>query len=335
MTEDDDIIHSPLERSVTEAGSTVKIAIYRASSSHWILEVEDEFGNSTVYNEEFPSDQAALDEALEQIEAHGIGVFVGEPSPYLTAAAPDDWSDTPDIFADLHKPLSDDELSSLRHMLLFEVDHDDVMTLEILDGYLHALALGPVTIMPSTWLPKVWGQTVAEGMLPALGDLAQADHLLGLVMRHFNGIVARLESETPQLMPLWNEYTSEGKTYDDGEAWAYGFVLGVKLAQAAWAPLLNSEAGRQCYRPIGLLAERDFSADQDELTQTPQQRHELTLLLPDAVLQLHKHCLPLRLAAQARAVARAMQPKVGRNQPCPCGSRQKFKKCCGAPVNLH
>jgi uncharacterized protein YecA (UPF0149 family) len=24
-----------------------------------------------------------------------------------------------------------------------------------------------------------------------------------------------------------------------------------------------------------------------------------------------------------------LQPKVGRNDPCPCGSKQKFKKCCG------
>ena len=23
-------------------------------------------------------------------------------------------------------------------------------------------------------------------------------------------------------------------------------------------------------------------------------------------------------------------PKVGRNEPCPCGSGKKFKKCCGA-----
>lgn len=22
-------------------------------------------------------------------------------------------------------------------------------------------------------------------------------------------------------------------------------------------------------------------------------------------------------------------PKVGRNDPCPCGSEKKFKKCCG------
>jgi preprotein translocase subunit SecA len=28
--------------------------------------------------------------------------------------------------------------------------------------------------------------------------------------------------------------------------------------------------------------------------------------------------------------AGAAQPKVGRNDPCPCGSGRKFKKCCGA-----
>jgi uncharacterized protein len=30
-----------------------------------------------------------------------------------------------------------------------------------------------------------------------------------------------------------------------------------------------------------------------------------------------------------------MSAKVGRNEPCPCGSGKKFKKCCGSPVDLH
>ncbi|MFT9447432.1 SEC-C metal-binding domain-containing protein [Gluconobacter japonicus] len=25
----------------------------------------------------------------------------------------------------------------------------------------------------------------------------------------------------------------------------------------------------------------------------------------------------------------AMSTKVGRNEPCPCGSGKKYKKCCG------
>lgn len=26
---------------------------------------------------------------------------------------------------------------------------------------------------------------------------------------------------------------------------------------------------------------------------------------------------------------RRAEPKVGRNDPCPCGSGRKYKKCCG------
>jgi preprotein translocase subunit SecA len=29
------------------------------------------------------------------------------------------------------------------------------------------------------------------------------------------------------------------------------------------------------------------------------------------------------------APVRRDQPKVGRNEPCPCGSGKKFKNCCG------
>ncbi|MBQ7225236.1 MAG: SEC-C domain-containing protein [Clostridia bacterium] len=34
-------------------------------------------------------------------------------------------------------------------------------------------------------------------------------------------------------------------------------------------------------------------------------------------------------AKQVKQPVRAEQ-KVGRNEPCPCGSGKKYKKCCGA-----
>jgi uncharacterized protein len=51
---------------------------------------------------------------------------------------------TTDSFA----PLADQELAELDHYLLYEVDADEVMTLDGLDGYLHAIAIGPITLMP-------------------------------------------------------------------------------------------------------------------------------------------------------------------------------------------
>jgi uncharacterized protein YecA (UPF0149 family) len=35
-------------------------------------------------------------------------------------------------------------------------------------------------------------------------------------------------------------------------------------------------------------------------------------------------------AASEKTPAAAASQKVGRNDPCPCGSGKKYKKCCGA-----
>jgi uncharacterized protein len=45
-------------------------------------------------------------------------------------------------------PLANQEPEELDHFLLYEVDADEVMTLDSLDGYLHAIAIGPITLMP-------------------------------------------------------------------------------------------------------------------------------------------------------------------------------------------
>jgi uncharacterized protein len=88
-------------------------------------------------------------------------------------------------------------------------------------------------------------------------------------------------------------------------------------------------------RPIGLLGKDNFCPDKFELTKTPARRSKLANQIIDSVMAIHAYWMPLRIAAHQRTVAKAMQPKVGRNEACPCGSGKKFKKCCGGPTNLH
>lgn len=63
MTDDDPkIIMSPLSQMFTADGITVSVAIYRLETSEgWTLELVDEGGNSTVWDDVFPIDQAAWD----------------------------------------------------------------------------------------------------------------------------------------------------------------------------------------------------------------------------------------------------------------------------------
>ncbi len=76
MDEEFRIIHSPLERRISERGISVEVLIYRGEDdAGWLLEVVDHAGGSTVWNGAFASDQAALDEALRTIAREGISSF--------------------------------------------------------------------------------------------------------------------------------------------------------------------------------------------------------------------------------------------------------------------
>ncbi len=72
-----ELIHSKLFQVVSGEGQ-VDIQIYRSKDSNWSLEVIDETGASTVWEDLFPTDQMALDEALKTIQEEGIRVFMME-----------------------------------------------------------------------------------------------------------------------------------------------------------------------------------------------------------------------------------------------------------------
>src|SRR5690606_6913814 len=76
MEEEPELINSALERQVTQDGLTVNIYIYRGETEdNWLLEIEDHLGGSTVWDDRFPTEQAALDEALKVIDEDGIESF--------------------------------------------------------------------------------------------------------------------------------------------------------------------------------------------------------------------------------------------------------------------
>ncbi len=76
MEAEPELIHSALERQITLEGISVSIFIYRSETDPtWLLEIEDHLGGSTVWDDPFLTDQAALDEAQKTIEEGGITSF--------------------------------------------------------------------------------------------------------------------------------------------------------------------------------------------------------------------------------------------------------------------
>ena len=80
MSEDDEweVIMSPLCQSFELDGKSVQIDIYNGDNGGWIVEIIDEFDNPTIWCNELPTEQEALDDAIRTIKADGILTFIGD-----------------------------------------------------------------------------------------------------------------------------------------------------------------------------------------------------------------------------------------------------------------
>ena len=223
-------------------------------------------------------------------------------------------------------PLTDEELDELDDFLMSDATGEESMDISMLDGFLTALAVGPNTLPPTQWLPVVWGGEAAWE------SKAQAERMMSLVFRHMNDIADFLREEPESYEPLLYEREHEGKTVRIIDEWCTGFVQGMALDEAGWRPLIESEEGDELLYPILLYG---TEAGWDELKDHPEleARHdEFAASLAENVLDIMEWWLPTR---KAKATLRREEPKVGRNDPCPCGSGKKYKKCCGGQKILH
>ena len=78
MTErEPNLVTSGLSRCVTEDGVTVAVGIFRLDhETTWTLEVVNPEGTSTVWDEQFPTDDAAYEEFARTVVAEGIETFL-------------------------------------------------------------------------------------------------------------------------------------------------------------------------------------------------------------------------------------------------------------------
>ena len=238
---------------------------------------------------------------------------------------------TNQLAAPLSPALSAKEREELNNFLLSEITSDETMMLDTLDGYLTALVIGPVSLKPSQWLPTVWGPKVSDE--PAFETMEQAQHVLDLILRHMNGIVESLRHDADAHVPVFDTlvYENDPREYADAEMWAHGFMTGIALCRKDWQPFLDEPDAAEVLRPIHLLGSDDITSEELTLTETPEQREEIGKLIPASVASIYRYWQPIRPAeVELMGTIRRDQPKVGRNDPCPCGSGKKFKKCCGA-----
>lgn len=225
----------------------------------------------------------------------------------------------------LDEPLSDKEFTELDNFLLSDRCGEDCMTMDALHGYLTALVIGPIEVPLQEWLPRVWGAEPEDA--PEFRNAREFERITGLIARFMNEIAITFEVAPKEFEPLFCEHEWRGKPVLDGEPWAWGFWEGMELRHDQWEPLRAAEIGN-LLRPIYLLGAQEIEEEELVLVDDPGKCHKLTIEVEAAIPHIQKFWQPLRKSA-VETVQRET-PKVGRNDPCSCGSGKKFKACHGA-----
>ncbi len=247
-------------------------------------------------------------------------------------------------------PLGDAELDRLDTLLDRCTDPATGLgNLEMLDGFLSALAVGPVETSLADVMPAIWG----EGEVPRR-DARQARETEALIARLAEEIGRRIRldpneaADRDALMPLLGlppeaegdaEATAaSADTALDGipadfpfaAAWSAGFLRGAAQHEDAWSAWMAEHASIE--NDLGVITRlaivdpaqlEDAEMEAAEML-TLDERFDLSYDLPDMLHEMYLQRLHDRRPAPA-----TRDDVPGRNDPCRCGSGKKYKKCCG------
>jgi uncharacterized protein len=255
----------------------------------------------------------------------------------------------------VHYPTSTEaDLDRLQRLAEQLAGFDERVSLEWLDGAMTALAAGPRPKTVAQWREPLLG----DAWTRAFADPVAEREATAILQARWNVLLKQLDPEllldAPdelRLAPVMLEWTDEDKarlveegeiapgTEDEeipmtGEVWAHGFLDVLQAFPEDWPePDVETEAGQafdDCTMRIMLLTLRD----EEELAKLREELWEGETLTRDDMIQEALHAAQdLRMywvENAPKTETRRVGAQPGRNDPCPCGSGKKFKKCHGA-----
>lgn len=204
------------------------------------------------------------------------------------------------------------------------------LPVEGVDGLFCAAIVGPGQVMPSECIELIEFDDSEPWASPE-----QAEEAHSLLFELWNMVAARLsvppeelESESLPLVDVPEHLEEDGidavahRDFPLARTWAHAFMLGTRLRKDEWDRWFKTApAATDLFETLKSLLLPD---NPDLPPLTFRRRLELLNMVPEHLWELNL----LRLEELHPGTIRN-GPKVGRNDPCPCGSGKKYKKCCG------
>ena len=209
---------------------------------------------------------------------------------------------------------------------------EETMLLDELDGLIAGVLVCPELIKPGDWL-SVLSDREGGDRQPGFDNLDHANRVLGLVMLHYNEVARTLMEQPSRYTPLFAVDDANGRSDVLWEPSIEGFEQAVRLHPVAWQKLRDGD-GKAAVALHGMLTLADIARGNQPLPQ--KDADAVTAVAPDLIGRWVVALNEARLANSHPMQGRAPRPsaaptkkKIGRNDPCLCGSGKKYKKCCG------
>lgn len=243
------------------------------------------------------------------------------------------------------------DIKNLQNLLAMTEDPDNTFSFDELLGYLFGLAMTPEVLLPSEWMPLIFG-----GDLPESDVMEPTQKITGDLMTAYNKYLADFQRNQ-----LTFPFTIDQLQDDQFAAlyeWVSGFEEAIALREELWDPEeypdLSEQKKEELYHSMmtiqGLVDPGEvmeyFEDMPDELFQEAFSGVDMDLNDREAQIQIFLLAsLPLAIETfqeHARAVEKKRQrtgtgvpipirpAKAGPNAPCSCSSKEKSKKCCGS-----
>jgi uncharacterized protein len=255
------------------------------------------------------------------------------------------------------EPGAFDELEALLDDL--RTRYDETPQWEFCEGFMAAMICSRRPIDDAEYLPVLLG-TPAEGDAPdaesgSFASAAQRERFLALWRQRWHEVVRALDAEVNSLedarcyhpavmdirgavagMPPGEQAAFRGEELPAfAQVWALGFMFAVESWPGEWAAPRDKEAAKwldSALQAMVAMTEDDNAApelsplDEDGAPSTSVARLNAFGEAIWAVYDLHE--LWATIGPRVEMLRKEATP--GRNDPCPCGSGKKYKKCHGA-----
>jgi uncharacterized protein len=216
--------------------------------------------------------------------------------------------------------MTNSELDLLEQYLNDSQRIDSTLPLDAIQGLLSAVVSAPTPIPADRWLPAILGDA-------HVFDTDEQKRIRELLMR-FHDDTARQLNEGEGFDFIL--YGPDGED-EDLSAWADGYLMGVDLADPPWDEAAeHDDIDEMLYPFLALTGQaKEMALEQGEEWMSDEEERRMLAEIRES---LADHVLEVRHFWFEKSIPPTVKretPKVGRNDPCPCGSGKKHKNCCG------